>query len=77
MTYYKYVQFLMPEDGPEYETSYKPGVEAPFAGIYYCEACGGSITATRSQPLPSEGHHPHTAAQGPVRWRLAVKSHYG
>jgi hypothetical protein len=55
MTYYKYVQFLMPEDGPEYDTSYKPGVEAPFAGIYYCEACGGSITATRSQPLPSEG----------------------
>ena len=77
MTYYKYTQFLMYEDGPDYDTTLKLGTSAPFSGIYYCEVCGGSITATRSQPLPSQEHHPHTATQGPIRWRLAVKSHYG
>ena len=77
MTYYKYTHFLMPEKGAEYDTTHKPGVPAPFAGIYYCEACGGSITSIRAQLLPSQEHHPHAPSQGPIRWRLAVKSHYG
>ena len=77
MTYYKYTQFLMYEDGPEYDVTSSPGTSAPFSGIYYCEVCGGSITAVHSQPLPSQEHHPHTPVQGPIRWRLAVKSHYG
>jgi len=77
MTYYKYSHFLMYEDGPEYETTYKTGTTTPFSGIYYCEACGGSITSIRAQLLPSEGHHAHSSEQGPIRWRLAVKSHYG
>ena len=77
MSYYKYTQFLMPENGPEYDTALKPGTSAPFSGIYYCEVCGGSITALRSQPLPSAEHHAHTPAQGPIRWHLAIKSHYG
>jgi hypothetical protein len=77
MIYCKYSYFLMHEDGPEYEATYKAGTAAPFSGIYYCQACGGSITSLRSQPLPPQDHHPRTPAQGPVRWRLAVKSHYG
>ena len=76
MTYYKYTQFLMYEDGAEYDVTSKPGTSAPFSGIYYCEVCGGSITVVHSQPLPSLEHHPHSPAQGPIRWRLAVKSHY-
>lgn len=77
MTYYKYTQFFMYEDSPEFDTTFGSGTLAPFSGIYYCEVCGGSITAVRSQPQPSPEHHPHTQAQGPIRWRLAVKPHYG
>jgi hypothetical protein len=76
MTYYKYTHFLMYEDGKEYDTTYEAGTSAPFPGIYYCEVCGGSIASMASQPLPSNDHHPHTPTQGPIRWRLAVKSHY-
>jgi hypothetical protein len=77
MTYYKYTHFFKPENGAEYDTTHKPGVPAPFAGIYYCEVCGGSITSIRAQLLPSQEHHPHAPSQGPIRWRLAIKSHYG
>ena len=65
MTYCKYSYVLMHEDGPEYERP-KAGTAAPFPGIYYCEACGGSITSLRSQSLPSQEHHPHAPAQGRV-----------
>jgi hypothetical protein len=78
MTYCKCSYLLMHEDGPEYETTYRAETAAPFSGIHYCEACGGSFTSLRSQYLPSQDHHhPHTPSQGPGRWRLAVKSHYG
>jgi hypothetical protein len=52
MTYYKYSHFLMYEDSPEYEETFKAGTAAPRSGIYYCEACGASITAHHSQLLP-------------------------
>jgi hypothetical protein len=67
MTYCKYSYFLMHENGPEYETTYRAGTAAPFAGIYYCEVCGGSITSLRLQSLPSQDHHPHTPAQDLIR----------
>jgi hypothetical protein len=76
MTYYKYSYFLMYEDGPQYEETFKASTAAPCSGIYYCEACGASITAHRSRLLPPQQHHLHARAQGPVRWRLAVKSQY-
>jgi len=76
MTYYKYSHFLMQEDGPEYEETFKAGTTAPFSGVYYCEGCGSSITSHCSQLLPPHEHHPHVPAQGPIRWRLAVKSQY-
>jgi hypothetical protein len=76
MTYNKYTHFLMYEDGEEYDTAFQAGAQAPFSGIYYCEVCGGSIISTGSQPLPAHEHHPHTPAQGVIRWRLGVKAHY-
>ena len=77
MTYYKYSHFLMQKDGPEYGTTLKAGTAAPFfSRIYYCEAYGGSITSIRTHPLPSQEHHPHAPVQGPLQWRLAVRSHY-
>ena len=76
VTYNKYTHFLMYEEGEEYDATYKAGTQAPFSGIYYCEVCGGSIISIGSQPLPSQEHHPHSTAQGAIRWRLGVKSHY-
>jgi len=49
MTYNKYTNFLMYEDGEEYDTTYKAGTRAPFSGIYYCEAYGGSINFAHSR----------------------------
>jgi hypothetical protein len=54
MTYCKCSYLLMHEDGPEYETTYRAETAAPFSGIHYCEACGGSFTSLRSQYLPSQ-----------------------
>ena len=47
MTYCKYSYVLLHEDGPEYERP-KAGAAAPFPGIYYCEACGGSTGVERA-----------------------------
>jgi hypothetical protein len=49
MTYCKCSYLLMHEDGPEYETTYRAETAAPFSGIHYCEACGGSFTSLRSR----------------------------
>jgi hypothetical protein len=49
MTYCKYSYFLMHENGPEYETTCRAGTAAPFSGIYYCEAYGGSINFAHSR----------------------------
>ena len=76
MTHCKYRHFLEPEDGPEYDALYEAGSLTPYSGIYYCKACGSSITSLVSQPLPSQDHHKHSEQQGPIRWQLAVKSHY-
>jgi len=76
VTYNKYTHFLMYEEGKEYDTPYEAGAHTPFSGIYYCEVCGGSIVSIGLQPLPSQEHHAHTPAQGAIRWRLGVKSHY-
>jgi hypothetical protein len=62
------------EDGLEYDTTYKAGTPAPFPGNLLCEVCGSSITSLGSQALPD---HIHSPAQGPIWWRLAVKSHCG
>ena len=63
MTYYKYSHFLMQEDGPEYEETFKTGTAAPCSGIYCCEAYGASIASRRSQLLPPQ--EPHRVAGWP------------
>jgi 5-methyltetrahydropteroyltriglutamate--homocysteine methyltransferase len=73
MTCCKYTHFLMFESGLEYDTIYKAGTSAPFPGIYYCEACGSSVTAMGSQPLPSNDQHLHAPAQGPPRYNYALR----
>jgi len=76
MAYYKYPQFLSQQNGSEYDNIYEPGTATPISGIYRCEGCGQSVTSVKPHPLPPQNHHQHTAAQGRIRWRLAVKSHF-
>jgi hypothetical protein len=76
MAHYKYPQFLQQEDDRLYDTLYEPGDNAPVSGVYRCEGCGKSVTSIKDRPLPPQNHHQHTAAQGRVRWRLVVRSHY-
>jgi hypothetical protein len=55
MTYCKYYYFLMPKDGPEYEATYKAGTAAPYSGICYCKACGGSKLLIAHRCCPAQG----------------------
>ncbi len=75
MAYYKYAQYLIQETGAEFDLVHRPGEATPYSGIYRCEGCGLSATSVHSHPLPPQDHHQHPS-EVPIRWRLAVKSHY-
>jgi hypothetical protein len=76
VAYYKYPQFLTQQNTAEFDAIHEPGVATPYSGIYRCEGCGLSVTSVHPHPLPPQNHHQHSTAQGRVRWRLVVKSHY-
>lgn len=75
MAFYKYLAFLTQEpNAPEYDTLHPPATATPYSGIYKCHACGREIVSTFSHPLPPQNHHQHAVGQGPIQWRLIVKS---
>jgi hypothetical protein len=76
MAYYKYQQFLTLAQGPEFDTIHAPNSATPYSGIYRCEGCGSSATFVKEHNIPPQNHHQHAAAQGAIRWRLIVKSHW-
>jgi hypothetical protein len=76
MAYYKYPRFLIQEQGAEFDATHAPGQLTPHSGIYRCEGCGLSATSVHQYPLPPQSHHPHGVNQGPIRWRLVVKSDF-
>lgn len=75
MAYFKYQNVLTQQDGNEFDILHAPGGQTPHSGIYRCEVCGGSAVSTLGNPLPPQGHHPHTN-NAPIRWRLIVKTHF-
>jgi hypothetical protein len=76
MAHYKYPNYLQHEDSPEYDTILEPGQQTVLSGIYRCQGCGKSVTSIKDRPLPPQNHHQHLPSDGPVRWRLVVRSHY-
>ncbi|CAB3804853.1 hypothetical protein GCM10011400_51650 [Paraburkholderia caffeinilytica] len=76
MAYYKYGNYLVQEQGPEFDALHSPGGQTPYSGIYRCEACGGSSVSTLGNPLPPQGHHLHNPGIGPIQWRLVTKAHW-
>ena len=76
MAFYKYPQFLTQADDTVFDQIYEPGTATPNSGVYRCEGCGHSITSVKPHPLTPQNHHQHTYAQGRIRWRLVVMSHW-
>jgi hypothetical protein len=72
MALYKYGSFLKKNEENVFDTISTPGAAAPRSGIYRCEGCHKEVASNEGQPLPPQNHHQHTAAQGNIRWRLAV-----
>jgi len=75
MPYYKYGQYLVQQQGTEFDTLYSPNTTTPLSGVYRCEGCGISATFVKGHNIPPQNHAQHTSQQGAVRWRLVVKSH--
>lgn len=76
MAWYKYHQFLMQNQGAEFDKLHAPNSDTPMSGIYRCEGCGLSATFIKGKNIPPQNHHQHNAQEGAVRWRLIVKSHW-
>jgi hypothetical protein len=77
MAWYKYGELLAQRtDVDWFDTVWHPGSAAPYSGIYRCEGCAASAVSTKDNPLPTQNHHQHTAAQGPILWRLVAASTY-
>ena len=77
MAYYKYPAYLTQDNGAEFDALYYPNNPTLLSGIYRCDGCGLSATFVKGHNIPPQNHHQHTTAQGAIRWRLAVKSHWG
>lgn len=54
--------------------SYDPGNEVPVSGIYRCIGCGKEITSNHGDPFPPQNHHQHSHDQGPIKWKLNVRT---
>ena len=76
MAFYKYPKFLTQNGNSEFDNFHHPNTPAPYSGIYRCEGCGQSATFIKDKNIPPQNHHQHSQAQGSIRWRLVVKSHW-
>jgi len=72
MASYKYAEYLAHSESDEFDKVCGPATPTPFSGIYRCMGCGREDVSVHPYPLPPQNHHQHTAAQGAIRWRLAV-----
>jgi len=76
VAFYKYGQYLLQEQSGDFDRIYHPGTPTPYSGIYRCEGYARSIVSTAQHPLPAQNHHQHTYAQGMIRWRMIVRTHF-
>lgn len=72
MISYKYEAYLTKLDADVFDKFFEPGAATVHSGIYRCEGCGRAVASVAGNPLPPQNHHQHDAAQGKIRWRLAV-----
>ena len=72
MILYKYERLLLKSNSDEFDKIHEAGEKTPYSGIYRCTGCDKVVTSVSTHPLPPQNHHQHTAAQGRIRWQLAV-----
>lgn len=71
MAMYKYQKFIKQSTSEEFDKLHKPGINAPFAGIYRCNGCGHEIGIAEGHTLPPQTHAQHPQHL-PIQWQLAV-----
>lgn len=69
---YKYPNYLKISKNTSFDQVLPAGLHIPSAGIYRCVGCGNEVALEANTVLPDRQHHPHTAAQGVVRWQLII-----
>ena len=69
---YKYSNYLAPSKNTAFDQVLAAGLHIPSGGIYRCVGCGNEIAVEANNVLPNRQHHPHTPAQGEVRWQLII-----
>lgn len=74
MAFYNDPVYFVRSHNQEFSVLHPPGTIVANSGIYRCEACGDEIAANKSQPLPPQNHHQHSAQQGKILWRLIACS---
>lgn len=72
MALYKYEKFITHVDHVAFDQKHKPGVPAPFAGVYRCTNCGHEIGIAKDHDLPPQNHFQHKETDGPILWQLVV-----
>lgn len=76
MAMYKYQKYLVQSNSDVFDTITHPGIDTPYSGIYRCNGCGHETTSVKGHVMPPQNHHQHTSAQGAIRWKLIVATHY-
>ncbi|UFS71936.1 hypothetical protein LPW11_07020 [Geomonas sp. RF6] len=74
MVFFKYRNLIHQLDHQAFDRLLQPGDTTLYSGIYRCEVCGYEIVSTKGDSMPPEHHHKHTLAQGPISWRLIVRT---
>lgn len=76
MAWYKDIKNLVlsTKDHAHWKNDYGPGNDVPVSGIYKCVGCKKEITSNKRDPFPPQNFHQHSSEQGPVRWKLIVRT---
>jgi len=74
MVFFRYRNLVHQTDHQAFDALLQPGEATPFSGIYRCEVCGYDIVSSKGLPMPLNAHHHHALTQGPIRWRLIVRT---
>lgn len=72
MAQYKEPGFVHLSKDAAFDEIRRPGVPAPFGGIYRCIGCSKEIVALQGQTLPLEDDHQHKQGKKPIGWQLIV-----
>ena len=57
-----------------FEREYMPGEKVKYSGIYVCVGCGREVVYKKGDPLTTQNRHQHDPSQGPIVWKLIVKT---